>query len=359
MNVRNPQPLPLVHSRRARAGPLSPIESLAAAWHETLRLLFRPFHARRWIELSVVCLFLGGGTSTAAFHWGLSILPIDVPLSEMVLNLRTVISQHLSLIILAIVLGLGLALALLYVRCVLRFVLVEAVIKQEVEPGTSWKSVHALGRAYFFWLVGILGIVLVAASGGVMLSFRYLGPAPSSDHPSWLASLVLVIILIVVVLIGLSITVAITLTDDLVVPLIYAERGSFPAAWRKVWGVARHDPATFLFYVALRFTVSVGIGVVVLFLLFPVLMSLSSAAIVIAALVNLSLHVVGLAWNWNPLTMVLGVTAILLLIGLLFAILSLVGMPGQVYMQNYGVRFIASRYRALEALSPVAAGRRR
>ena len=40
-----------------------------------MRLLFRPFIGRRWIALSVVCLFLGGGTSTAAFQWGFGALP--------------------------------------------------------------------------------------------------------------------------------------------------------------------------------------------------------------------------------------------------------------------------------------------
>ena len=112
-------------------GGLSSIESLSSAWEETLRLLFRPFQGRLWIRLSVVCLFLGGGASTAAFQWGFSTLPGDIHPAQILLRARLILGQHLSLIILAVVLSLGLALSLLYVRCVLRFVLVEAILNQE------------------------------------------------------------------------------------------------------------------------------------------------------------------------------------------------------------------------------------
>jgi len=90
-------------------------------------------------------------------------------------------------------------------------------------------------------------------------------------------------------------------------------------------------------------------------------MGLSSGALVTTALVILALRMVGLAWAWNPLTIFLGVVALGLLTGLLFALLSVVGMPGQVYLQNYGIRFIASRVPSLEALCRASAplGRRR
>ena len=104
-----------------------------------------------------------------------------------------------------------------------------------------------------------------------------------------------------------------------------------------------------------------GISIAVLFVLFPVLMGLSSGALVTAALVILALRVVGLAWAWNPVTIFLAALALCIFTGLLFALLSVVGMPGQVYLQNYGVRFIASRVPSLGALcrASVPSGRRR
>jgi hypothetical protein len=114
--------------------------------------------------------------------------------------------------------------------------------------------------------------------------------------------------------------------------------------------MARHDFGTFLVYIILRFAVGMGISIGVLFVLFPVLMGLSSMALVTAAVVVLALRVVGLAWVWNPITFVLGALALSIFTSLLFALLSVVGMPGQVYLQDYGVRFIASRVPSLEAL---------
>jgi len=65
---------------------------------------------------------------------------------------------------------------------------------------------------------------------------------------------------------------------------MYAEHISLPAAWKMVWKMSRRDSATFFFYVVLRFAVGMGISIAVLFVLFPVLMGLSSGALVTAAL---------------------------------------------------------------------------
>ena len=352
---RIPQPLRFVPTRRPEAGVLSPIESLSPAWNETLRLLFRPFIARRWIALSVVCLFLGGGTSTAAFQWGFAALPIDIHAPELLFRIRLVIAQHLSLIVLAVVLSLGLVLGLVYARCVLRFVLVDAVINQDLAVGAAWKSLKSSGRSYFLWLLGAVGAILAIVCGVMIVSFRYLSRAGAAGHPAWVASLLLVTELVAVVFIGMLVAITITLTDDLVVPLMYAGRISLPAAWGIVWRISRRDPGTFLFYIVLRFAVSMGISIAALFVLFPILMGLSSGALVTAALVILALRTVGLAWAWNPLTIFLGVVALGLLTAVLFALLSVVGMPGQVYLQNYGVRFIASRVPSLEALCRASA----
>jgi hypothetical protein len=324
-------------------------------------LLFRPFHLRRWIALSIVCLFLGGGTSTAAFQWGFGALPIDLRDSEFLLHLRTALAQHSSLIALAVILSLAMILGLIYVRCVFRFILIDAVIRQNTAVRESWKSLNSYGRAYFLWLLGVVGVVLALLFGAAIVSFRCLGLIRAAGHPEWVVSLLVVVELVVVVCVGLLGAIAITLTDDLVAPLMYAEKISLPLAWRIIWRMSRRDSATFLFYIVLRFAVGMGISIAVLFVLFPVLMGLSSGAMVTAALVVLGLRAVGMAWAWNPVTMVLGALALAVFTGLLFALLSVVGMPGQVYLQNFGVGFLASRVPSLQALCRTSAawGRRR
>ncbi|MFZ0963356.1 MAG: hypothetical protein WAO35_21045 [Terriglobia bacterium] len=352
---RTPRPFRFVPVRRAEAGALSPIESLSPAWDDTLRVLFRPFVGRRWIALSVVCLFLGGGTSTAAFQWGFRALPIDLHTTDLLLHLRLVMAQHLSLIALGVALSLGLVLGLIYARCVLRFVLIEAVIKQDLEVGAAWKGLKSFGRSYFLWLLGVVGTILAMVSGVLFVSFRYLNFLEETGQPWWVGSLILVTELVGIVFVGLLVALGITLTDDLVAPLMYAGRISLPAAWGIVWRLSRREQSAFLTYLVLRFAVSMAISVAVLFVLFPVLMGLSSGVLISAALLNYALQMIGLAWAWNPVTVVFGALFLCLFTALLFALLSVIGMPGQVYLQNYGVRFIASRHPPLAAFCRAAA----
>jgi len=333
------------------AAPLSPREALSSAWRETLHLLFRPFNGRRWLRLSVMCLFLGGGTSTAAFQWGFSVLPVEVHPSQILLRVRPILAAHFSLIVLAGVLSVGLVVVLLYARCVLRFMLVDAILGPGAHLRAAWKKLERPGRSYFFWLAGVLGTLIVVILGLAVVLVPYLRAAREAGDPSWLASLLLVSVLAAIIVVGLLVAVVITLTDDLVVPIVYAKRTSLPAAWREVWSIGSRDPGTLFFYIVLRFAMSMFIGVAVLAFLFPVLMGLSSGPIVAAALVVFALRLVGLAWTWNLLTIILGGLALLLLTLALFALLSVAGMPGQVYLQNLGVRFIGSRVPALEAFA--------
>ena len=346
-------------THRHELGALSPIEALSPAWESTLYLLFRPFKRRLWITLSIVCIFLGGGTSTAAFQWGFGALPIDFDARGVLFRIQAVMAAHASLMVLAVVVSLGFVLSLIYVRCVLRFVLIEAVIKQDLAPREAWHSLESYGRSYFLWLLGIVGALTVALGAAAIASFRFLGFLRESGSPEWLPFVLLVTELVAVVGIGLLIAIVITLTDDLVAPLVYSEQISLPVAWGMFWKLVRRDSAPFFFYVVLRLAVGMGISVGALFVLFPVLMGLSAGALVSAAAVILALSAVGLVWAWNPLTLVLGAFALTIFTTLLFSLLSVIGMPGQVYLQNYGVRFIASRVPSLGALCRTGAAQAR
>jgi MFS family permease len=329
---------------------LSPVEALSSALDDTLQLLFQPFDGRRWFKLTVVCLFLGGGTPSAAFQWILSSHPQEIRLSEVLAPARQYLSQHVSLMILAMVLGAGLAITWLYLRCVFRFVLVDSIIRQEVFPGDAWRALQPLGQSYFFWLLAILAVAGIALSAAGVVAFPFLQTTTGGETRPLFPSLFLIAGLAAVVLVGLVVALFITLTDDLVVPLMYAERVSFPAVWRKLGKRMRAEPGLFGLYLLLRFTVTVAIGVGVLFFLFPVLVGAFSFAIIVAALVVLGLRVVGLGWAWNPFTVFLALAALLLFCSVLLILLSIVGMPGQVFLQDFGMRFIASRFPSLQGL---------
>lgn len=330
--------------------PLSPPEALSGAWHDTLRLLLRPLYARRWIKLSVICLFLGGGTPTAAFQWSLSSLPVNLRLGDLLDRSRDYVTRNVGLSILAVVLALGFAVSILYLRAVFRFSLVEALVKRDDQALPAWRHLRPLGESYFFWLLGTLALMGVAFSAVAITAFPYIRSATAAGNHNFFLELLLLALLAAVALTGLLVALLIMLTEDLVVPVMYADRSPLAPAWRKVGHTLRREPRALLIYILLRLLVSVGVSVAVLFFLFPILVTLFSGAIIIAALVVLSLHLLGGVWAWNSFTILLAAVAALVLSTALLMVLGVVGMPGQVFIQDFGLRFIASRYPSFQSV---------
>lgn len=334
----------------APAPGLSPAGALGAAFFDTIQLLLNPFDARRWIQLGVICFFLGGGASSAAFHWSLGALPADVGFQEALLHMREYIAARPWLILLTIATGIALSVTLIYLRSLSRFVLVDTILKREVMVRRALPQVRPLAHSYFFWLLGALVVFGAALGLGVLASFPFSRAAATAGSRSIAYSMILASLLLAEVFVGLLAAALIIFTDDLAVPVMYAERLPLLAAWRKVGGTMRAEARDFTLYVLLRFLVSVVLGVAVLVLLFPTLVALLSGAVIVGALIMMGLQLMGVAWAWTPLAVLLAALALLLLMGLLLLLLSVAGMPGQVFLQSFGICFIAPRAPALSTL---------
>jgi len=360
MNAPPPALAPLPFEPAKGPGPsLSPAGAISFALDDTLRLLFRPFDLWNWAKLSLLCLFLGGGTPTAALQWSLSALPGDLRLPTLLGRVRQFVEQHPSLIFLVIVVALGLGLCVVYLRSVFRFILVDMLVSGKLSFARAWAAYRPLGESYFRWLAGTLGGLLLAFSLIVIVALPGLQAASLSGADRLFVTASLALILSLVAILGLASVVLITLTDDLVVPLMYADRLPLASAWRALWRKMRSDPTSFTLYIVLRFLLSVGVSVAVLLFLVPLLVGLFSGAVIIAAVAVLALHWMGLAWVWKLSTVGLALAASLILSAALLVLLSVVGMPGQVFLQDFSLRFIAARSTSLEALYSAATGESR
>jgi len=334
-------------------GGSSPVKALIDAFLDTVQLLFNPLDASRWLKLSAVCLFLGGGTASAAFHWSLSALPSDVGFQETLVQLRLYLARLPGLLSLSIALAVSLGVVIIYVRATCRFALVETILKGEIRFRRGWLERGPLARSYFFWLLGALAALGTMLGAGMLFALPHLrAEAGVGDH-SLVYSIMLAGIFLGEVLVGMVAGLLITLTDDFAVPIMYAERLPLLAAWRKLAGMLREEAGAFTLYFLLRLVVSVAIGVAVLLFLFPALVALFSGAIIVGVLVVMTLRLVGLAWVWTPLAILVGALALSVLMGLLLILLGLAGMPGQVLLQNFGMRFVSSRLPALDSLWPI------
>jgi hypothetical protein len=329
--------------RHALAG-----EALVASFYDAVSLLFTPFDGGLWLRLSLVCLFLGGGTPTAAFNWTFA-LPGEVSMRPGIERARAYIGSHLWLVVLVILLGLAITVGGLYIRSVFRFILVDTIVTHEISVRAAWAELRSLGRSYFRWLVGLVFSAAAALAAAAFVAVEYLRSAAAGTG-SLTFSIILVGILLFIALTGLAVMVIITLTDDLVVPLMYAERIPLGTAWRKLARCLRFEAAGFTVYVLLRFVVSLGVAVLVLLLLFPVLFSVFSGVILAVGLFMLTLKIVGLAWVWNGATILLASAAAMLVTGFLLVLLSAAGMPGQVLLQGFGMRFASPRFPSVNDL---------
>ena len=223
-------------------------------------------------------------------------------------------------------------------------------LRRSVRLGTAWTANRSLGRSYFWWLLATLLLVGASLTAGAIAVIPHLRSLASAGTRSLSFWVTLIGLLLVDILVGLLLAMVVTLTDDLVVPIMYAENLALRPAWKKLWQEIRGEVGGFAVYVLLRFAVGVAVAASALFFLFPILLGLFSGAMITGVLVLLSLRLLGLAWAWNPLTTSLAFAALLLLIGSILILLTVVGMPGQLLIQNFGIRFIGARVPALKAL---------
>jgi len=243
----------------------------------------------------------------------------------------------------------------LFVRSIFRFVLVDAIVEREVRFRQSLRETRRQGFSYFRWLLAAVVGVSLGLFGGGMLVYPHLHAAAAGGMRSAGFWALLVAILVVDILVGLAVALVIVLTDDFVVPIMYAERLPLATAWGRLAVKLRGETAAFAIYVAVRFAVALATSIATLLLLFPLLLGLFSGAVISGALVVLVLHLLGFLWAWNVVTVGLTVTGFALLTSLMLALLSVVGMPAQVFIQDFGIRFAASRFSSIEdMLQPVA-----
>ncbi len=322
----------------------------SAAMHDSVDLLLRPFRSGQWLRFSLLCLVLGGGTPSAAFDWSLGVIPADLRLEEFAARVREYLAQHLWLVAVSLAIVFATGIFILFLRASFRMLLVGAIIRRRAALCPVWGQTRILRHSYFRWLLGTLGSAGLFVTVISLLAFPYLRASSAAGIRSVLFWILLGATLVLDILVGLAMALVVTLTDDLIVPIMYAERLTVLPAWKRLMEMASREPWTFLTYLLWRFGLSLVLGVLVMFLVFSALLTLFSGAMIAAASVVLTLHAWGMRWVWNAATLVITAGGIGILMMVVLLVLSLASMPSQVFLQNFGMRFVAARLPSLEVL---------
>lgn len=335
-------------------------ESVEVAWARTRTLLLAEPEAARWLKYGFIA-FLG-----AAAYVGGGGMNVQVPMGsgegdggdwsgpgaagpEIADAFMRAIEwlganiAHLILLTIGLVtIWLVLWLAWLYVRSVFRFIFVEAVAAPR-EPliGESWVRHSGQGLSLLLWnlllalvplLLVIIALIPVLSSIGLIASGEPLGAVLGIGGMIGLLGLVLVAALLA--MIGRA------LTDDFLVPAMYARGCGVFAGWRHVGRAWRGQLGNVIFFYLLKIVFAIGAAIVVGVAGLFALLLLVIPAVSIAGVVGLiSLSGVG---TQAALTAFGGPMVVAVIFGgaVLWYLMSVLLLPVSVLLQSYSLAFV-------------------
>jgi hypothetical protein len=340
--------------------PISAVDAISPALLHTKKQLFQPFRFGQWARLAVVGLLageLGGGFNGHFSNFnnfprgdsGRHFLQEGWQMPNFALYAGLIAALVAAAFVLAIV--------LMYVSSVMRFILFDSVLTQECRVGESWSRRQGPGFRYFVWK--LLYLLAMLAAFAVLVGI----PAAVAFSAGWfhepkehLAPLILggIFVFFAVFIFFVTAAVVFVLTKDFVVPQMALEGIGAFEGWRRLWAMMSTEKGDYVIYVLMKIvmaiaaTVVIGIVTLIMTLFFAVPTAVFAVVGIVAG------KSAGLTWNAYTITLAVVVGCILLFIFLY--IVSLISVPAIVFFPAYSIYFFAGRYPALSrALYPAPA----
>lgn len=328
----------------------SAVELITPAIERTKQYLFKPFTLGRFVKLALVAALTEGGMSSCNINshsgnHGAQNIPFHMPpmhTSEM--------SVIVAVVAALVFITLPLCLLIGYLLIRLRFSFFDCVLHRQDRIGAAWSRYHrqsmrylglslCVGLAFFVILIPI-GFALYHRFAPLIQSIQ------SGVKPEFADFLPLIGI---VVPLALLLAIAAALVDValgcFVLPRMALEDASIGDALSEVWRDIQDEPGQFIFFIVLRFLVTLAASIVGwIALLIPLL--IVSLMGIICALVLKSIS--------TTLAISLGVPAAILVGG--FFIVAGIGVSGTIgtFRRNYALLFYGGRYPLLGSfLQPV------
>ncbi len=348
-------------------------DSIKDAWARARSLLFLDWNVGRWLKYGFIAM-LGTGAAGAGGSLNYSPPPaggdggggapggfpdigrVGPEVVDAVRGAVQWIGANLANIVL---LALGLVtiwliacIVLLYVRAVFRFIFVDAVAAPR-EPGiiVSWGHHTGQGLSLLIWnifLSLIPLVLLLVAAVPIISSMGLLASGEPLGAVLGVGGMLGLIGVIVFALLVLSMGRA--LTDDFLVPAMYARRCGVIAGWRYVAGAWEGELGNIVFFYLLKLALGIGAAIVGLLVGLASLIILIVPAVSIAALAAF-VALLGLS---SQASMVLfgGPLLVATVVGggTYMYILNVLLLPVKVFFQAYSLAFIGRLDASLRTL---------
>jgi len=330
------------------------IDSAGQAWAHVRSTLFSRFNLSLWLKLAFIAMLgspMGGGGGGGSVNVpnpggedpGLGGEAIQWAQHAMEF-VRENIASLLALIIGLAILWIVVTFAIFYIRCVFRFIFVDAVRmggKRSIRQAWGQHSGQGLSLLLWYLVVGLVPALLGALA---ILPIVISGVGVASGEAILAAIGVggLVLVIGLILLAAISMGLIQTLTRDFLVPAMYATGGGVWESWRVVREAWRGRFWDVVVYYLLRLAVGMGVGFVGLLMIVPMMLLLMPAVLsaggMVAAAAATGMDAPSIALYVGPALVVCG--------GAFFVVLSYLSqcvfLPFSVFLQAYALAFVGN-----------------
>lgn len=335
------------------------IESVTEAWARTRAVLLTRPDPDRWLKYAFIAMLGVGTMSGSSFNFSLPGGPsggesgdwtgpgeMGPEALRMMASAARWLGESLGALV-ALAVGLTLiwiavVLVAAYLKSVFRFIFVEAVAAP-TEPSIRRAFLRHSGRglALLLWYIVIgmvplililLALIPILASAGLISSGRPLGTVLGAGGILALVGLIVFAVLLLIMFRAL--------TEDFLVPAMYAKRSGVIEGWRSVARAWQGELANVVLFYIVKLGLGLGVGIVMAFAVILSLVLLALPALSLALIVGL-IALANVGWQASVLAFGLPALITLILGGATYGyLLQVLLLPMTVFFQAYSLSFI-------------------
>ena len=233
-----------------------------AAFDLTKAILFQPFDLAKWFTIGFAA-FLAGLADVSRVNPGFRLPDFKARWQTQNDQLEAVRNQLdpwilVPLIGMLVVVGLALLVLMMWLGARGRFMFIDCIVRNRGAIQAPWREYRREGNSLFLWSLAVAAITLVlTAIFALPVFLPYLTQGEFGEFGVVMTTYV-VAVLAVLIVAGL----AIAIITWFMVPVMYRQRCSAPAAFVAVLRLMASDPAPFIFYILLAAAALIGASLV-------------------------------------------------------------------------------------------------
>lgn len=324
---------------------LSAAQAISPAIERTKQFLFHPFRLGRFLKLTLVALLTEGGMASCNFgsHLPSGNTPgLNRPLPPMHMPHSNLPAMMIAIVVVAViaVIVIPIMVAIGYLLIRLRFSFFDCVLRQQPLIAPAWRLYHRQALRYLGLMVCVsiaFWAVIGIAAYEIYQRYKPLFQSIGSNHAPGFADFfpVIGVVFLVLLLIGIAGYFVHTALSYFVLPHMALEDASIQDALSEVWGDIEAEPWQFLFFLLLRFLLTVVASIIGFIALMIPFMILGGIGLVLVLILKAAS---------GGLAVLFGVPAAILLGGLF--LLAFIGVSGTIgtFRRNYALLFYGGRY---------------